>query len=59
MGSVQDRPPPGVALVASHPTAVPGELAQAWAAHAQAIVGTSESWTLRVYVICANLEDSR
>jgi hypothetical protein len=59
LGTVQESPPAGVALVSSHPTALPGELARAWAAYAHEIVATDENWVLRVYVICANVEDSR
>ena len=57
LGPVQGESPEGVALVSSHPTALPGELARSWSGHAREMVATNENWVLRVYVICANLED--
>jgi hypothetical protein len=45
----------GVAITASHPLGNPGEVPAGWVASASEIVSQPGDWTLRVYVVCANV----
>ena len=46
----------GVALTANGPTGVPGDKPLGWTASAAEMSPQSGSWTLEVYVVCANIE---
>ena len=46
----------GVSLTASAPTGVPGDKPLGWTASAAEMSPQSGSWTLDVYVVCANIE---